>query len=472
MGGVFLRRLTKMENNKPNNNKNKNKPLDKRGKIRLFSFVGAAIIALGAFGISENVKRRDYERLIAASQQRALSELGTYIDNIEVSLKKGKYANSAPMVSSLASSLWRDSTGAKTSLAQLGTGETPLENTYKFLSQVGEFTMALNRKVADGGKISEEEKSRLDKLYDYAKGLNEEISYMEDMVQNDNLNFEKIKSTLNIAKEQENEPANFIDSMDNAEQALTDYPTLLYDGPFADNIDQKESKMLKAASEISQEDAKKKAAAYADVEIDSLNDMGQEDGKMPSYLFAGKDFTICISKNGGYLNYMLGSSYAGEIALKPEDAIKKATEYLDKHGYGNMRESYYSTSDGVCTINFAHTENEIIYYPDLIKVSVALDDGRIVSVDARGYLMNHQERDVQVPQMTLKGGVGNLASGLDVMDAQYAVIPKDNGDEQFVYEYHCKDSTGQEVLVYINPESGDEAEIMLLMYSDGGILTK
>ncbi|MDR1631114.1 MAG: germination protein YpeB [Oscillospiraceae bacterium] len=450
----------------------KEKKRTRRGKIRVFSFLGAVIIALGAFGVSESAKRKSYERLISISQQRALSELGTYLDNIELSLKKGKYAASAPMISNLASTLWRDSTGAKTSLSQLGAGETPLANTYKFLSQVGEFTMALNRKVADGGRITEEEKKQLESFQNYAQGLCEQLHYMELMVENGNLDFERIESTLSQTADKEDAPANFIDTMNNAEQALTDYPTLLYDGPFADNLDQKESCLLKEHAEISKDEAKAKAAGFADVDINTLAEVDDEEGKMPCYIFGGKDFTISVTKNGGLLNYMLGNAYAGEAKMDEKEAAAKAKEYLKKHGFENMKESYYSTADGICTINFAYTENEIIYYPDLIKVSVALDTGRVVSVDARGYIMNHHKRSIDQAPLSINDCAAKLATGLQILKTSQAVIPKDNGDERFTYEFHCKDAAGQEVLIYIDPKNGDEAEILLLMYADGGILTK
>ena len=42
----------------------------------------------------------------------------------------------------------------------------------------------------------------------------------------------------------------------------------------------------------------------------------------------------------------------------------------------------------------------MICYPDLIKVSVALDNGGIVEYDASGFLMNHTERDLAAASLT------------------------------------------------------------------------
>ena len=62
------------------------------------------------------------------------------------------------MLSGMASELSRETLAAKSSLSVLPLENTNLENTYKFLSQVGDFTETLNRKVASGESISDEER--------------------------------------------------------------------------------------------------------------------------------------------------------------------------------------------------------------------------------------------------------------------------------------------------------------------------
>ena len=51
-------------------------------------------------------------------------------------------------------------------------------------------------------------------------------------------------------------------------------------------------------------------------------------------------------------------------------------------------------------------------------------------------------------------------------------IPTEWETEIFVYEYHCKAPDGNEILVYIDPVTGQEKDILILLYSDGGVLTK
>ena len=113
---------------------------------------------------------------------------------------------------------------------------------------------------------------------------------------------------------------------------------------------------------------------------------------------------------------MLDSSFAGEAKLKTADALKKASEFLSSHGYADMKESYYSTSDGVCTVNYAYKKDGVIYYPDLIKVGVNLETGEIASFDAKGYIMNHTERNLSSDILSQAEAQKSVSGLLTVLD--------------------------------------------------------
>ena len=158
--------------------------------------------------------------------------------------------------------------------------------------------------------------------------------------------------------------------------------------------------------------------------------------------------------------------------LKTADALKKASEFLSSHGYADMKESYYSTSDGVCTVNYAYKKDGVIYYPDLIKVGVNLETGDIASFDAKGYIMNHTERNLSSDILSQAEAQKSVSGLLTVLDSKRAVIPTKSKGEKDCWEFHCADKDGNEVLVYIDTKTGYEDDILLLLYSDGGILTK
>ena len=136
-----------------------------------------------------------------------------------------------------------------------------------------------------------------------------------------------------------------------------------------------------------------------------------------------------------------------------------------------MKESYYIISDGICTINFAYYKNDIIFYPDLIKVSVALDDGEIVRFNATGYIMNHYERNVTA-KISADAAQLSVSPKLKVKKRELALIPTPGLSEVLCYEFLCDGSSNDRVLVYINATTGYEEQILILQSTDNGVLTQ
>ena len=442
----------------------------RRNLVRIVSYLTAIVVALGVWGGMNMYKLAVIKRDVQASRERALTQLGTYMDDIDINLQKCLYSSSSAMLSDVASKLWRSSSSAKESLSEITDGNTEISGVYKFLSQVGEYTLSLNEKIASGEKLSKEETENLKKLKAYSEKLSGTINYLIEEEENGGLNFEEVKSTLQSEGE---EKLYLAAELHDANQALEDYPTLIYDGPFSDHINTKKSSVVENLEEISQDEAQEKAAKFIGVKTEDIYFLNKTDSNLSTYTFYNTNATISVTQKGGLVSYMLKSRYAGESKITPEDAIRKATAFLGEKGYTKIKESYYSTVDGVCTINYAYYEDGITYYTDLIKVSVALDNGEILGFDATGYIMNHKVRKVsENPKYDLRSAGKLLKDDLKILSNKKAFIPTDYETENYVYEYRCKADDGQEILVYIDPVTGEEKDILILLYSDGGVLTK
>lgn len=192
---------------------------------------------------------------------------------------------------------------------------------------------------------------------------------------------------------------------------------------------------------------------------------------MPSYGFAADGVDISITKQGGYLSYMLKSRAAGNRKLSDADALKKAQEYLDGLGVQSLRVTYYEISGNVMTINYAYTQDGVLMYTDLVKTGVALDNGEIMSFDARGFLTNNHARDGLRPKLTQAQAQRSVSELLTIEKAQVCVIPSGGLNEVLCWEFKCKADDGQNVLVYVNADTGAEEQILMLMISENGQLT-
>lgn len=448
----------------------------RRSKIRIVSLLTAVIIVLAIWGTVNSVAVRRYKRELNVSQERALANLSTNMESISSNLQKGIYANTSPMLANISAQIWLESTEAKNALAELPAQHQELINTYKFLSQVGDYTMSLNEKVAKGEKITAQETESLFSMKDVASSLSEQINYLLAEEQVGNLSFtdsDDEQKTKSIGESTGNAKVQFSGVLSDSEESLADFPTLIYDGPFADNVFKKEPEMTKGKESVSMDKAKQIAAEFLNVDIETLSDGEEENGNLECYVFDGADYTISITKYGGYLCYLLGSAYAGEVTKQPSEAVDIAIDYLEKHGYDNMKESYFTTNDGICTVNLSYVQNGVICYTDLIKVGVALDTGAVISVDARGYIMNHKRHNiVDNPKYSVTDAQKFLSDYLTIKSINKTVIPTDSGGEKYTYEYYCVGEDEQELLVYIDPETGFEENILILLYSDNGVLTK
>lgn len=449
--------------------KNLENQVSRRGKIRVRLYTSVLILVLFSAFVINAQKASELSRQLNADAERSLSTLEACMSSINTNLTKGLYANTTPMLSSMAISLTRDAASAKNSLSALPLSDTQLDNMLKFLSQVGAFVSTLDRKLSLGEPITSEERNQLKQLIDISQKLLSELDTITQGVEDGSVSFKQAGSTLQKSADQSVQ----IDSaFGDAEQTITDYPTLIYDGPFSDHILNQSPKTLEGKSDISKEKALEIASDFIGIDKSTLRFDSETNGVIETYNFFVDSINISVCKKGGAVLYLLGSSSAGESVISPEQAVENAKSFLSAKGYENMKESYYSTQDGICTVNFAYENEGVICYPDLIKLSVSLETGNIISFDARGYIMNHTDRPPVQSKISADEAKMSVSDYLTVMSSRLAVIPTDYKTEKTAYEFHCKTPDEQEVLVYIDVLTAKEDDILLLLYSDGGILTK
>ena len=399
---------------------------------------------------------------------QSIQDLSQSLDTIKTTLNKGLYTNSPEMMSKLAVKLRDEASNAKTALSHLPVDELDLSATYKYLSQVGNYSQSLAKKYTDGEELTGNEKETMMTLFGYAEDLSGKMWAVEEQIQNGTVTLAKANQAANKSGSDE-APASVTDGFKNFEESFTDYPALIYDGPFSDHILQKESEMLKGQQEISADDAMKKAAKVSG--CDTLTQGTDETGKMPSYTFECGETTVSITKQGGFFCYMMKYRTVGDQTITVEQAIEAATKYMKSLGMDEMTNTYYEINNGCCIINFAGLEKEVVLYTDLCKVGVALDNGEIISFDARGYINNHTDRGLKNPELSLGSAQEKVAPNLNVKGSSLCLIPSDGMNELYCYEFDCTDDSGRRVLVYINCSTGKEEQILLLQISGNGMLT-
>lgn len=439
-----------------------------RSYVRIFSFVLAAVSVLAGYAIINMNHANSYKMQLENSYQQSLNELSENLDAIETNLTKSIYSNSDKMLLEISSDLYAECGEAKDALSRLPVSQMNLGSTYKFISQASDYSTYIAKKIASGEKITDEEHKNLSTLLNYSRKLNDSVEGMVSICNSGG------KITASNVKNKANINVNAISAdMTAAEEAFNNYPTLLYDGPFADAVLNREPQMIKNKDYISKEQAREIAATALNCNINQVGNANDEEGKIPCYTFTCGQKNIGISKQGGYVAYILYGGKITQASITEDNARNIAKSYLKSIGYENMAETYYMTNDNICVINYAYSQNGITYYSDLIKVGISMADGKVLSLEAEGFLTNHIERKAFTEKIKLDDIKKNASPYLKILDTKKCVIPKENGLEIECFELHCESSeTGEEVLIYVNAQTGAEENILLLLYSDGGTLTK
>jgi spore germination protein len=264
------------------------------------------------------------------------------------------------------------------------------------------------------------------------------------------------------------------------EDKFSDYPTLIYDGPFSDNVVEGKPKGLEG-EDISLEKAKEKAKKFlGEDKVGRITETSSGKGKIHTFGLEAntkdndksKAISIDITKKGGYVLWMLNPRDIPEKKLTDQQASDKAKKFLKEQGFGELTETYFLKNDNTTTITFIGVTKEgILIYPDLIKVKVALDNGEIVGFDSYPYLMSHTKRDITKPKITEAEARKKVSTKVKIERVKLAIIPMPGNKEQLCYEFKGKYDKA-DYFVYINAQTGSEENILRIIADEDGTLTQ
>lgn len=449
--------------------------MKKENKIHIaaYSVLGIIIVVLAIMWCRCAMSKNKLNTSLTNSYDRAFFELADYVGEIDVLLTKAQLASTPAQMASISNEIFMQSAEAKSCFGELPQQDVNLEKTAKFLAQVGDYTYVLSQNMINGQNISEEEYTTLGKLNDYASELSKRLNDIETKIYSGEMSFSTAEATSVITYALAAD--DIFGDLENVEKTFEGYPSLIYDGPFSEHIENAESQMLKSAPDVSAEEAYKKAREFIGDKAEGLEyEADMTNTAIESYVFSknadNEQIAVSVTKKGGYILYFINSRVVRESNYDKDSATAVAHKYLTEHGFTDMSSSYYEITDNIATINFAYEKDGIKMYSDLIKVRVALDTGEIVGIECKGYLMNHKDRGDLQAVMSEEEARAKVSSHLSVGTGRLALIPKDSMREVLCYEFHGTHKD-KNFIVYINAENGREEKILLLLESETGILT-
>ncbi len=506
------------------------KKLSDRHIYSLMICVLAVLVGIAIYFYKE---KANYESYLQNTFQEAFYNSSQYIYDVDNLLAKINVTNKPSQRIKIFTDIYREAAAAQSNMGRLPYNQAIMTNILKFLTQMSDFSYAMLIKSADNQEFSEEDIKTIKELSNYSKVLSTKMIQIKQEVNKGNrINWNKIqeegskqleqplddkqnkntknnqlqatmknvqtdeknktdntKNTKNSVKEAENPEGHgekaITGSMRDVQKSFQEYPTLIYDGPFSEHIEQMEPKFLKDKEWIRKEKALEIAKNFLGkdkikkIEMIFVTDT-KEKYVIPVYRFRARldnseDYTaiVDITQQGGYPLWMLNYKNLKNTKKKFEitQLGEKVKTFLAEKGYKNMEVNYYEVFDNTVVYNFAYEINGITVYSDLIKVKASLVDGEILGFESLGYLMMHTDREFPQVKITEAQARGEVSNDFEIEAVRLALIPQQTKKEALCYELKGR-VNGRQYLVYVNAQNGKHENILEVIKNNNGVFTQ
>lgn len=424
-----------------------------------------SVVALAVYAVILDDQKRSLHNQLSGVYEKSFQELMTDMTSLQTKLSKLEAATGSGQYTMLLMDVWRQAGDTESSIAALPVSYQSTSSLTQFMNRTGDYCRYLSKKLAVGEEITAEDMEQIKSLAASCGEISQKIDeiYRAGYVGE----FELGSDTFIASGEQ---------TQGNLDFSNQEYPRLQYDGPFSESTENKQPEGL-GSEEMSQTSAAQAAAAFMNVEEDTLKPASDLNGRISCYGFSGKQdgmpFEIYVSRQGGQILWFMSRRETGITAAptdeKYEVLTKVARQFLQEKGYGETEPSYAQFYGGMAVINLAPVEDKIVLYPDLIKVWVDIAKGEVAGMDAYNYLMSHKERELEKPVLSEPQAKGRIHADLEVESVRLALIPLETNIEVLCWEF-TGTMDGKDYIIYINAVSGREEDILMIQHTNEGTL--
>ena len=459
----------------------KNKLIDWKNRLKdrhMLSVIVVLFTIIIILSVIIYKKQTEYRQASENQYNMAFYELVDYVQNVETYLAKSLISSSPEHGAETLTHVWREANLAQAYLSRLPIDSVELEKTAKFLNQVSDYSYSLSRKNIYNEELTEEDLKNLEDLHNYSVELRNTLDQLSADINDGRIKWGELtkKGEVAFAQEVSNISKN---SFSNLEENFHEYSGLIYDGAFSEHMTSSQKKGL-TGDNIDEEKAKQIATDFIGKDrVQEINLSGKsENTDIITYDFSVKvnneneeNMNISITEKGGHVLLMNYNRNVEAELISQEEADKIGKQFLEDRGLNNMKETYYLKQDGIVTINYAYKQDEVTVYPDLIKLKIALDNGEVMGIETKGYLNSHEERKIPEVKITKEKAKESLNKNLEITSESLAIIPTEWQTEVLCWEFKGK-VNDTDFLVYVNAETGQEEDILVITNTPNGTLTQ
>ena len=415
----------------------------------------AALVKLG----------EDREALAAqqAAERTRIENLYHRIDDdlndVDVSLSKLSAASSPRQSVLLLGDVWRATGSAGAAMGLLPLSHADSCDMSQFVTRCGDYAHALMGRVLQGRALTEEDRKQLGDMRTACAQIRQvagEAIQSGDYVAADNVDagcYEQSQS----------------------EAAISEYPTLIYDGPFSESAENRPPQGEIGERITAQQAAERARRLFSD---GTVAETVYVPGALPVYELSVQSasrgqVSLSLTEQGGELLSFMGAPTGDKNDPPSDEESEKlkaaALSFLQELGVEDPAAAYAQYYQGAAVLNFAPRQAGVILYSDLVKVYMDRETGEVMGLDARNYRLNHRQRALPRPKLTEEEAGTYVSGELQVEHTDLALIPLTQQTEVLCYEFKAtKDGTFY--IVYVNALTGQEEQIFQVINSAEGDL--
>lgn len=432
------------------------------------------VLALGAslvWGTSQLRLHKSYAIRLENAYQRAFHELVWHIETVENELAKLNAAGTAEQEMEKLATVWRQLYAAQEKVGQLPIGLISLENTKTYLTSTGEHVFAL---VRQGVGLGATDRAQITNMQQGAAKLAAELGSLQQTVLTKNLRWTEVEAVLSPVGRRNigSQDNSVVNSLSLVNENVLEYPEVQFDQRIGVAI----PKPRLEGAKISQADAEAHALWFlspTDKTAHQVIECELTTGAIPTYDFilTNKEkkqrINIEITETLGRVLWMLNSAQPSDAGALPIEALQKqATDFLRLRGFKDMRLVGQHVYQGSVLFAYVYEQDGVLIYPDLLRVRLARDNGKVIGFEGNGYTAWHKERQIPKPVVTMENALEALAPNLELMgEPNLAVIFNAQALETLAYEFPVKRGNDH-FLVYIDTQTGCELQIVRLETSE------
>jgi spore germination protein len=437
------------------------------------------VALVGLWGYQQHRATQRLDLRAESQYQQSYYNLLGYIGNLEATLGKALVFTTPERHVETYTEVWRQAFSAQEELSRLPLNHIALSRTEKFLSQVGDYSYSLAKAYAKNEVVSAQQKQTVENLLAEVQVLNKDLRNLQASLIAGNFRWTSNpeKGTRELEKA---EPKTAMDGFRQIDARLINVPSLIYDGPFSDHMANIVPKLK--GETISVQQALEVARVFltqAGIGTTGIRFTANNEGLIPSFGIevprSGNGAQegrvhLEVSRQGGQVVWMLWERPVATAKKNLAEAQKIAADFITKRGFTSMVIVGAITQERETVVSFAGVQDNIVIYPDMIKVKVALDNGQITGYEARNYLAAHTTRPLVQPKLSINEARSKVNTNVNIRKERMALIPTETGQEVLTYEFNGI-MQGREYFIYINALTGAEERILQVIDTGQGPLT-